>query len=209
MAKVTRIRKRDGSIVPFEPKKIELAIGKALSAVGQKDGQRAKRIAKLVVDKVEKTYAKKAIPTVEDVQDLVEETLVKNRLPKVAKAYILYRQKHKELRAFKTFMGVRDDLKMPANAIKVLARRYLLRNDQGKIIETPRRLFQRVAKAMASKDKSYDPRANLKKTESTFFEMMAELEFMPNTPTLMNAGTALGQLSACFVLPVEEGWNQV
>lgn len=90
------------------------------------------------------------------------------------------------------------------NAITVLERRYLIKNGEGVVIETVEELFHRVADAIAQSDRLYDPKANCKETAAQFYDMMTKLEFLPNSPTLMNAGRPLGQLSACFVLPVED-----
>jgi ribonucleoside-diphosphate reductase alpha chain len=95
------------------------------------------------------------------------------------------------------------------NAVKVLERRYLKKNENGDVIETPTQLFRRVAMFIAQADLIYDPAANVKKTESAFFSMMANLEFMPNSPTLMNAGRELQQLSACFVLPIGDSMESI
>jgi ribonucleoside-diphosphate reductase alpha chain len=96
-------------------------------------------------------------------------------------------------------------VKLTHNALKVLEERYFLRNDRGNIIETPEQLFRRVASAVASADRFYGKDGTeIKKTEEEIFQLMNNLEFLPNTPTLMNAGTELGQLSACFVIPVED-----
>jgi len=96
-------------------------------------------------------------------------------------------------------------VKLTHNALKVLEERYLLRDDRGNIIETPEQLFRRVASVVASADRFYGKDGTeIKKTEEEFFQLMNNLEFLPNTPTLMNAGTELGQLSACFVIPVED-----
>src|SRR5208337_2492906 len=94
----------------------------------------------------------------------------------------------------KSLLGVRDDLKLSLNAIRVLEKRYLRKDANGKIAETPSQMFRRVAEAVA------EERANAER----FHALMSSLEFLPNSPTLMNAGTDLGQLSACFVLPVED-----
>ncbi len=90
------------------------------------------------------------------------------------------------------------------NAIKVLEKRYLAKDAQGQVIETVEGLFHRVAGAVAAADKTYDAKADLKTTEQAFYDLMVDLRFLPNSPTLMNAGRPLGQLSACFVLPVED-----
>lgn len=172
-----------------------------MSAVKHPDKVLAQRLSKQAVSLVERRFAK-ITPSVEEIQDIVEEMLIKEGQSDVAKAYIIYRQKQAELRAAKTFVKAPNDLKLGINALRVLARRYLKKDDQGKVIETPKQLFRRVAKAVAKADKMHDQKADLKKTEEEFYQMMTTGEFMPNTPTLMNAGTELGQLSACFVLPV-------
>ncbi len=96
-------------------------------------------------------------------------------------------------------------LDLSPNAVIVLERRYLLKDDQGKPVERPEDLFWRVARTIAEPDGRYG--ASDKAVEAlaeTFFELMATRVWMPNSPTLMNAGRPLGQLSACFVLPVDD-----
>ena len=201
--KVSKIRKRDGRIVDFDPRKIANAIHKALNAVKMKNGELAERLSREVVQIVEERFKDK-IPTVEDVQDIVERVLIKNGYAEVSKAYILYRHKRAELRQKKSLLGVKDDLKLTLNALSVLERRYLQKDDEGNVIETPAQMFRRVAKAVAAPDALYDRGADLKATEKEFYDVMTRLEFLPNSPTLMNAGTEIGQLSACFVLPVPD-----
>ncbi|MFQ6020662.1 MAG: vitamin B12-dependent ribonucleotide reductase [Candidatus Aenigmatarchaeota archaeon] len=204
--KISKIRKRDGRIVKFDQSKITNAIHKAMISVKAGNGRVAKNISNKVVKLLEKRFKRK-IPNVENVQDIVEEVLIKNNFKEVAKVYILYRKKRTEIREAKKFLGVKDELKLTVNAINVLQRRYLLRNNKGEIIESPTEMFRRVAKAIAKVDKKY--RKNPKKAERDFYNMMANLEFLPNSPTLMNAGTELGQLSACFVLPVEDSIKSI
>ncbi len=206
-----QIKKRDGRVVEFDPEKISNAIYKAAREVGIKDEKLSADITDRVVLILEKRFNGHTIPTVEQVQDIVEEALIILGQVKIAKAYILYREERKELREAKARIldGAEDELKLTLNATKVLERRYLLKDKTGKVIETPKQMFERVAKAIAKADLKHDPKADIKKTEEEFLEMMTNLEFMPNSPTLMNAGTEMGQLSACFVLPVEDSMEKI
>jgi ribonucleoside-diphosphate reductase alpha chain len=203
LVKVSKITKRDGRTVAFDETKITNAIFKALKAVQREDEKVASELSEEVVRLLNERFEDK-IPGVEDVQDIVEEVLIRNGYADVAKAYILYRQKRTEIREQKKFFGVADDLKLGVNAIKVLKNRYLIKDYEGKVIETPSQMFRRVAKAVAKADLLYDKKSDVKQTEETFYQVMTNREFLPNSPTLMNAGTRLGQLSACFVLPVED-----
>ena len=95
------------------------------------------------------------------------------------------------------------------NARAVLERRYLIRDEHGEAVETVDELFHRVADAVAAADVRFDPQADVADTARSFYRMMTELDFLPNSPTLMNAGRPLGQLSACFVLPVADSMEDI
>ncbi|MCL6579152.1 MAG: vitamin B12-dependent ribonucleotide reductase [Candidatus Bathyarchaeota archaeon] len=196
---ITKIRKRDGRIVDFDAGRIKNAIHKAFVAVELKDGERAESITREVVSLLERKF-KEQIPSVEDAQDFVVEVLRKRGYEKVALEYEAYRKKKEEIRALRE--EFRIEPKLTVNALEVLNRRYLLKDVTEKIVETPSQMFGRIARAIAKVDRKYgeDP----KESEKIFYEMMTRLEFIPNSPTLFNAGTKLGQLSACFVLPVED-----
>jgi ribonucleoside-diphosphate reductase alpha chain len=95
------------------------------------------------------------------------------------------------------------------NAMVVLESRYLKKDNNGKVIETPEEMFRRVAKTIASAEKKYNENADVDYWENAFYRIMANLEFLPNSPTLMNAGRELGQLSACFVIPVDDSMESI
>jgi len=105
---------------------------------------------------------------------------------------------------------VQKGLALSENAVTVLKRRYLRKDSQGKVIETPEKMFRRVAQHIAKAEKNYgadDER--VKAVEETFYDLMTQVIFLPNSPTLMNAGRRLGQLAACFVLPVEDSMEGI
>jgi len=95
-------------------------------------------------------------------------------------------------------------------ALIVLKQRYLLKNENNEIIETPEDLFERVAKAVASAEANFSKDPNICEIYAEkFYDLMVNLDFLPNSPTLMNAGCPLGQLSACFVLPIEDSLDSI
>ncbi len=199
-----KIKKRDGRLVDFDAARIKNAVQKALLAVELSDGEKAENITREVVKVLEEKF-KNVVPTVEDAQDAVILVLNQKGYGKVALEYQDFRKKKEELRTLRE--NLRIEPKLTINALEVLKARYLLRDEKETIIETPSSLFERVARAIAKVDQKYgdDPA----ESQKTFFEMMTKLEFIPNTPTLFNAGTSIGQLSACFVLPVGDSLEDI
>jgi len=206
-----KIRKRDNSLVSFDKQKIERAIFRAaLEALAdeKKAAHTADVSTEKVLERVTEVFKDKT-PSVEEIQDIVEEVLMQEGLSSVARSYILYREEHKDIRQVKVIYGVRDDLKLPLNTLLVLKKRYLLKDDEKNIVETPRELFRRIAGSVSEGEANFKSKRNKNEVEEKFFRMMTSFEFLPNSPTLMNAGTSLGQLSACFVLPVEDSMEGI
>lgn len=203
-----KIIKRDGTLVDFNRDKIAEAIWKAAQSVGGKDRTIAEEISIEIEKLLNILFKGKSNPTVEQVQDLVENMLIERKHAKTAKAYILYRQKQTEIRdRQKAIMGKTTKLPLSLNALQVLERRYLLRDKEGRITESPEDMFRRVAHNIALAEKNYG--SSVEQTEEKFYNLMTSMEFMPNSPTLMNAGTDIQQLSACFVLPVEDSMEEI
>lgn len=200
------MKKRNGSVVAFDASKIECAIRRAALDVLHDDSRAATvahRVAEVVVVALAQDY-RGTIPHIEDIQDAVESALMTQGYSHIARSYILYRENRSQIRFAKSALGLRDDLKLPVNTMEVLRRRYLLKDAQRRIVETPSGLFRRVARHVAQVEANYKSDVAVDDVEERFYLMMRRREFMPNSPTLMNAGTPLGQLSACFVIPVDD-----
>jgi ribonucleoside-diphosphate reductase alpha chain len=289
---IMNIKKRDGRVVSFTHSKISNAIYKALVVTGKADYPLAERLANNVVQKmVQSGYGasgKVAVASVEDVQDIVESILIEESLSETAKAYILYRHERRKVRDEKMRVlnkKVLDEVDkvFDINSLRVLAARYLLRDNTGEIIEGPKQMFERVAILVALADILHDSQLfnlaggynqNIEEAEKyyakiddfdlklkigdyyylnkyhfeclirhyvslakmgcmkvgfkellrmmaenklsvyeertkEYYDLMVSRDFLPNTPTLMNAGARLGQLSACFVLDMPDDMYKI
>ena len=285
---IGEIRKRNGSVVAFNKDKISNAIYKALAATSEADRGLADQLAEGVLRKLfEQGFSASRPPSVEDIQDMVESTLIENGHSEIAKAYILYRHERRKVRdeKFKVLnTKVLDQVakKFDLNCLRVLASRYLLRNNKNEITESPSQMFERVAILIGIGDMLYDAelfakdgnkRQNLEEAEAyldkldsfdykfkigdyylnkwhframinhyitlankgqmklsfkdlltmlaakkldrygdrikEYYDLMVSQDFLPNSPTMMNAGGRLGQLSACFVLDMPDDMEKI
>ncbi|MEM5811410.1 MAG: adenosylcobalamin-dependent ribonucleoside-diphosphate reductase [Candidatus Aenigmatarchaeota archaeon] len=278
---IKKVIKRDGKIVDFDPLKIKNAIKKAMIATNSLDEKILEDVLKKVLKTIEEKY--KETIHVEEIQDIVESTLVSYNLFEVAKAYILYRKDREKIREEKKKILEKDsidevDKKFSLNALRILASRYLKRDENGKIIESPKQLFERVALLVVIPDILHDEKIfdkggkqkpfqkeefdfisnegkigikdkkfnryhlermkylydelnnegkmkvkfseiiemlrngyfdNYYKNFEEYFSLMINQIFLPNSPTLFNAGNTLGQLSACFVLDIEDDLRNI
>jgi len=202
------VLKRNGSKAKYNRSKVAEAIYNASNAIGHENETHAtQEMADKLAYEVEELIIKKfedRLPGVEDVQDTVELVLINNSLADIAKNYILYRNDRTQLRKEKARMGIVDELKLSIPCCNTLKKRYLLKNANEEIIESTGELFRRVAKSVggATKEKGLPK-------ETEFYEIMVSQKFFPNSPTLMNAGTEQGCLSACFVLPIGDTMQDI
>ncbi|MDI3314075.1 MAG: adenosylcobalamin-dependent ribonucleoside-diphosphate reductase [Mycobacterium sp.] len=203
----TKVRRRDGRVVAFDLSRIEAAVTRAAREAGRADPGLAPTVAKAVADTLARRPQGPPI-TVEDIQDLVEQQLNSAGYGDVARAYIIYRQRRAELRATKALLEVRDELKLSLAAVTVLRERYLRRDENGKPVESTGEMMDRAAFFVASAEDGYR-RGSSARWAERFSALLRSLDFLPNSPTLMNAGTPLGLLSACVVLPVADSLRSI
>ncbi len=159
ISNITKIKKRNDQILEFDQEKIATAIWKAIQSVGGKDRNLAIRLSSRVVENVNKQFSAK-MPTVENIQDIVEKVLMEQGQSKAAKAYILYRQKRADIREVKKEILEKDnidevDKNFDINALRVMKSRYL-RKDGLRLIETPKQLFMRVSANVILPDLIFD-----------------------------------------------------
>ena len=201
------VRRRDGTLSPFDPDRIRRAIAHAAAEARRADPGMVEEVTRRVVAELAERFDGRA-PDVEDIQDTVELALMAAGAGEVARAYVLYRDRRAELRESKRMLGVRDELKLGLEAVIILKERYLRRDETGLVVESTGEMMDRVALHVAAVEDVFRPGSSPRWAEE-FRRMLRALEFLPNSPTLMNAGTDLGLLSGCFVLPVEDSLESI
>ncbi len=212
--------------MPINRSQIARAIFSAAESMGIADRQQIDKIIDEVIaqteqrslpgmeDLIQSTKNKTRFnPTVSEIQNLIKRILTKGNntvAPVDAGAAVSPKEKQPEMSTMaKSRLKPTGGINLNENAQHVLEKRYLKKDRDGKVIESPSELFRRVAHTVAAAELIYDSAANLDAREEEFYQVMTALDFLPNSPTLMNAGRELGQLSACFVLPVEDSMEQI
>src|SRR3989338_1166371 len=207
-----RVKKRDNQVIQFNPERITRAIYLAGRSVGIDDMGMAGQLSQQVSALIDERFGSKKIPSVEEIQDTVEQVLIQNGHTKVAKSYILYRKKREEIRRVKQEIlgGLLDDSKLSVEGLLLARERYLLKDKEGNIVETPKEMFGRVAKAIASVEENYNAtKEKIQEFEDGFCGIMSRLEFIPSGRLLAGAGTKHSQLYSSFVLPVPDSMKGI
>ena len=279
-----KVIKRDGTVVSFNPSRIERAIRRAMLDEQQYDQKKLESVLSSVLKVIEGMHSSGKTPSVEEIQDIVEMELVKHDLFEVARSYIIYRKERERIREEKKGILKKEvldevDKDFSVNSLRLLAARYLEKDTEGNFIEGPRQMFKRIAALVvipdilhdvavfskvgdqqvrepeAWKAADWDSKVGLRGPDgeyeftwnkyhlermkalydelneegkmkrswaelwdgvlkgefdshvrefSEYYSIMATRRFLPNSPTLFNAGTLLGQLSACFVLSIDD-----
>src|SRR3989344_9428900 len=209
----TKVKKRDGRLVPFDRQRVSSAIFKAAQSVeeNEQNQQLAEQLGEKVLVLLEERLRQNQIPEVEQIQDAIEEALIAEKHAATAKSFILYRRERERNRKLKEdILGRADDSKLSPAALRMVKDRYLLKDKNGKVLETPREMFERVARAIAAVDREYDlSPADIKQHEEQFFELLWTFRFIPSGRILAQAGTKQGQLYSSFVLPVLDSTTSI
>lgn len=184
-----------------QPEVTEDSVAQAVFSAAESVGVHDRQVLEQLTEKVsERLGATRPLPGMEDL--VPKQTTPQSRPAKQLK---------KRLKVITTAEATPASKgpQVSSNALRVMERRYLAKGPEGQPEETPESLFQRVARHIASAESVFDPKVDTAAWEQRFYEAMASLDFLPNSPTLMNAGRELGQLSACFVIPVEDSMESI
>lgn len=213
MSPIKKIKKRDGTIADFDQAKITEAVWKAASSVGGTDKTVANQISNQVSAVLEVFYKDETnLPNVEQIQDLVEKILIEGGHAKTAKAYILYREEHKKIRKTQEDIlgGKTTKLPLSVNALRVFAGRYLQRDENGEVCETPEERIEKASAALASVEAQYGKsEEQIEEIKEAFHDVMFNFEFLPGGRTLANAGGKTRLVANCIVIHPQDSMDSI
>lgn len=195
-----KVLKRNDREQELTAEKIADSIFLAAQDVGGTDRKLAGKIAIEVIARIKKQYGRMKSVSSAEIGDMVERMLLEKTHYKTAKAYILNREKKRQVEASKRALGVHDDVGLSLNALTVAKEKYLLRDNEGEVQESVGGMFDRTAKFLASAEKN----TKRKEWQEKFATVMKEQRFIPGGRTLANSGTANNQLANCFVMPMPD-----
>ncbi len=196
-----QIKKRSGELQVYSKEKLVRSIYRAQENIEKQNWDQARKIGKLVIDELEEKFKQEKILGSDEVGDVLERVLIDNKLYDIARAFIIAREKQRQEDKAEKGLGVVDDVGLPYTSIVVLKNKYLQKDDNDRVTETPKDLFKRVAKSLAKAEKTSK---NKKAWARRFYKSMKYLEFLPGGRTLANAGTNNNQLANCFVMPMPD-----
>jgi ribonucleoside-diphosphate reductase alpha chain len=193
------VLKRNEREQALEVPKIADSIFLAAQDAGGTDKRLAEELATEVLERLKKQYGRLAQVTSAEIGDMVERVLLEKSHYKTAKAYILNREKKRQVESAKHALGVHDEVGLSLNALTVAKEKYILKDESGEVAESVGEMFSRTAKFLASAEKK-----DKKVWQEKFKMVMRELRFMPGGRTLANSGTPNNQLANCFVMPMPD-----
>ena len=201
-----QVKKRSGELQVYNEEKISRSIYRAQENINKENWDQAREVAKLVIKELEPRFEKDKILGSDEIGDVLERVLIDQKLYDIARAFIIAREKQRQEAKAEKGLGVIDDLGLPYSSIVVMRNKYLRKDENGRVIETPQGMLRRVAKAIAKAEKT---KTKKRVYERKFYKVMKYLEFLPGGRTLANAGTNNNQLANCFVMPMTDSVEDI
>lgn len=201
-----QVIKLDGSKQKFNVQKITESIWYAAETVGGKDKKQALVLSSKVITILKKTYFNGEPVRTSEICEIVEKVLIENGHTRTSKTYIRYRENKRHIHQEKETLEIEDDIGLSYNTLYILKKRFLKRDENGEIIETPTGMIDRVARFLSEIERGQEEK---EKWYKEFYDIMINFEFLPGSRTLTNAGKRNPQLANCFVWEIKDDIDKV